>query len=315
MSWIQENKFTAGLLGVTLAGAIGLGALGYTKSSATAEIVGECEELQYQLDDYQNASIYPDAENLEIRREKVNEFRDAVADIQAKMLAYRPEKSEKLTPEQLSAKRVEIIDAIGKKFKANGVAVPENSQFGTERFVGQVPRPEAVALLNYQFGGIEAILNALADSRPKGLVNVYRHQLDVETGRKAANKKPGVYRAMPVEVTFRGNEESVREFLSKIANLESHFVAVRSVRLTNQRTRPPRVDDAEFKVVEEDDAADLSGFEGFEEDGEVTEEVVSVDVTPGERILKQVLGREQVYAHVRMDILLFRKGIDIPEIN
>ena len=177
---------------------------------------------------------------------------------------------------------------------------------------------------------MEWIFTELAKSGPSALLNVHRPKLPIETGdsmepqaSKRSKGKP--YYKLPVELTFRGKESTLREFLTTLAGSKDYFVAVRSMRVSNTNPNAPSESDAEFDeggadAVDEGEGAfdAFSGFDFPEDDGgdedalEEGEEGEEEEVVEGQRNLGQVLGAEELNVFLNLEIHLFRDDVELP---
>src|SRR3954452_7532368 len=64
MNWVKENKFMAGLLGVTVVGAGALGFLLMTAKTHADEATQNFESQAQELNRLQHLPAYPDQQNL-----------------------------------------------------------------------------------------------------------------------------------------------------------------------------------------------------------------------------------------------------------
>ena len=180
--------------------------------------------------------------------------------------------------------------------------------------------------------GIKAALMGLAEARPSALLKVLRVAVPEEDG---SNFQPGpndVARFFSCEVTFKGSEQSARDFLNALGATDSHYFIIRTLSFKNERETPPKVTDAKFEPTEAKEAvvASADPFDGvdFEESDAAQEpapeqsaapagdDLVKEDagsdpvvsdapVADSSRILAQVLGKEDLIVFVRFDIAMF----------
>ena len=159
---------------------------------------------------------------------------------------------------------------------------------------------------------------ALAAAGPSELKNLHRPPLDEEEGKEFKRADNQVARALPIEVTFRASEKSVRSFFSALSKLDKHYAVVRSIRVSNVKKDPPRTSDAKFEnpadaasqAAPADGAADL--LAQLTEAQPATE--ASNDSAPkaGVRILSQVLGMEELDVFVRIDLMQLLPPLKLP---
>lgn len=331
MSWIQENKFVAGLAGVTGAVSGVLLFLGYSQGSAYDDKVMQYEEHKGRLSQLEKSHPYPSEDNLSARREGLDDYEKGIAEVRSLVAGYRPENLEKLSPEQFKDEQVKMSAALHAAFKEAGTDVPKECLFGFENYAAGSVRSDATALLKYELDALQWMFANLAKAKPAAINNVRRTVLSVETGQAAApvtrqrggRKKSGkvagrAYQVMPVELSFTASEDTVRQFLIGMATSKEYYYSIRGVRFQNEKQTPPTFEDADFAaggeapVVEEDFGA--SSGPSFGEEGAAAEEDTQpvVEAAPkessGQRVLKQVLGSELVRVHVCFDIVLIAKN-------
>lgn len=349
MSWIQENKFVAGLAGVT--GIIGGAILffGNSQGGAYQEKMQQYEELKSRHAKLEKSKPYPNTANLEARKEGIAGYDEVIKGVRATLSGYQAGSLAKLTPQQFSDIQVKMENEMREVFK--GISLPEECNFGFEKYADVEPRAEATAQLNYQLEAMKWLLNQLALAKPDALVNIRRSELAIEKGpvvqprettrggrggRSARGNRSRqakvasvekLYELMPVELSFTGDEGAVRTFLKAMANSKEYYYAIRALRVRNQKQTPPTVNDANFPAGGGGAGAPAGGgiidpFGGLGVD-EVEIEggggggggAIPVPapapkpvVAAGERILKQVLGSEQLHVYIRFDILLLKGG-------
>lgn len=352
MNWIKENTFAAGLLLVAFAAIIGTYLFAGSRTKAFDESKAAFDASASRYTDLARIQPFPSAANLEARRKDVVAYRGQVEGLQKALLTYRPEKFEKIRPGEFTTRINEVGKALKASYTTAGIAYPEKWQLGFETYTSSPPRDGATDFLNYQLSAFDWLYQSLAKSGLSELLNVYRTKLPVEDGKpmgggqqggkgkqrsnNAGSAKP--YYVLPVELTFKGREASLRKFLEELANSKEYFFVVRNMRVQNQRAEaPPKKSDANFKA-EVAPAADDAGdpFAGFDfvipgEEGDDTGigddvpegeddaiEPSAPEVNPqdsGEQILGQVLGAEEVFVFLQLELLLFRDNVALPEVQ
>lgn len=340
MSWIQENKFVAGLIGVTAVVGGAVLYFGSSQGSAYNKKMEEYQKLKGQYAQLEKSKPYPNKKNLEDRETGINNYRRTIEEVRTAMSAYRPEKLEQLSPEQFNEVRVKAMANLRKAFGDAKATVPEECDFGFERYSSNPAKPAATPKLNYQLGATEWLLTKLAGAKPTALVNVVRKPLPVEVGTPAAapqphrkrggrgHRKPAAstekpYQLMPMELTFTASEGSVRAFLKDMVNSPDYFYAIRAVRVRNEKQTAPTEKDANFPASEpaggEPEPDPFGGFPAVEtpgagsgdagtpgaDDGAATPEPQPA-AKVSERILKQVLGDEKLNVHIVFDVVFLK---------
>lgn len=328
MSWIQENKFTAGLAGVTLVGSVALLYLAGAKGTAYEETTAQLQSVLKTEAELQSRNPFPNEQNLQDKLENISAFGVGARKLQAQFLEYRPEsltdfKSGTFS-ELLSAYRSTLMSAFG-----DGTELPQGTYFGFEEYASRLPKATATGELKYQLEASEWLFSQLAEVGPEALINVHRPLLAVETGEKTADapkvkrkskkskksKKMAiaqpVFTVMPIEITFRASEAQLSTFVQGIANSDKYCYDLRSVRVQNERQLPPNEKDAKFEE-KEDSGFDEGGGEfilgGDPAEAEVAESSADSDET---RLLMPVLGDEKLNVHMQLNLVIFKSAQEV----
>jgi len=253
MSWIQENKFVAGLIGVTavLGGAIFY--FGNSQGGAYDEKMEEYEGLKSQYLSLEKATPYPNEENLKAREQGVSQYHRTINAVRTGLAAYRPDALAPMSAEGFNDARVKMMNNLSAVFKEAGVDLPEETSFGFEKYASSSAKSAATPKLNYQLGATEWLLTKLAEVKPDSIANIHRVPLAVEDGKPVAEAEPArgrkgraarraaakakpveakPYDLMPMALTFTADESSVRAFLKEMVNSKEYYYAVRAVRIT-----------------------------------------------------------------------------------
>jgi len=312
MSWIQENKFTAGVLGAAVVVSGVLFYLGFSARSEATLIRESTNSAVAKTNALKRNQPFPSSENKELVITKVRNFTAEALEFQQSLVAYRPAEMPKLSESGFGTKVSEHRDLLSKYYKEKNVALREGGKevaFGLEDYAGgKLAKPEATRVLNYQRKALEWMFKKLADAGPDSLDNVHRTQIKEElnvssNSRKKTQKKQtkvdSVYRALPIEVTFTGTEKALKEFIKELSNAEEYFFITRSVRVHNLQDESPDIKDGEFK--EAPAALGEFGGEGF----------IEVE-SSGQPILKQVTGNEKIKVHLKLDLALFHEASEVP---
>jgi hypothetical protein len=342
MSWIQENKFTAGVAGVTLAGSVALIVMAMGKGDDYAAAKKSLKKALAEEKELQSIVPFPNEENLESLEQNVVDFEKSSNRLQRQFMAYKPKPAEveDFAPDQFSKKVSGYRNRLDKAFRSKGVELPEGSVYGFEAYSRRFPLQVATGELSYQMQALEWLLGSLASTEPEALLNVVRPSIAVEkkvAAKKAKKKKKGaelnvdekIYDSYPLELSFRGDEKQLTAFLEAMANSKKYYFAINTMRVQNERQTPPNASDAKFP---EPPAPSSSGFDafgefdsGFAEEGEaeemdvvveeVEEPVASASTLPEvasdadeERLLMPILGDEKVNVYINLDLIVLKQG-------
>lgn len=346
MSWIQENKFVAGLIGVTAVVGGVIIFYGSSQGSQYEDKLSEYDSLKATYRNLQKSIPYPSQGNLEVKRDNIAKYEEVINDVRNTFDGFQAGKMANISPEEFSNMRVKMEKELRAAFE-DGTELPEGTAFGFEKYKDSAARSEATGMLKYELDAVQSLLADLAKASPSRVSSILRTQLDVETGRAAAppeptsarNKRRGgrkaaaepvkkAYELMPMEVSFTASESGVRQFLKAMVNSKEYFYAIRALRIRNEKQVPPGVKDADFPsggagsapadgpAGEEDPFAGIV-LPGDPEGGGEGEGSVPVPAPPdndvnkpatkeGERIIKRVLGAEELHVFIRFDIVFIK---------
>lgn len=331
MEWIQNNRFLAGLIGVTV---LCLGALIYWGNAGASRYEDSLMNFGNAIADVQRieqTKPYPIEANRAAKKKAIEDFRADLEALQQRYDEFRPGALKNISPERFIDRLVEVnkatVGAAGKK----ALALPDEFFSGFKEYTGKQPLQQATGVLGYQLEAVNEVLMVLADSGATSLVNLHRPALEEEKGKRFEPSEQAVARALPLEFTFRGPEKSLRKFVTTLSASDKNYWIIRSLRVGNEKTEPPRVSDAkfeerrkapdagpaqpfgfEFDFQDDPEAADPEGEEPPAPEDEPVAPPAAADVGEGERILSLVLGNEELIVHLRVDLMMFLEPKPLP---
>jgi hypothetical protein len=340
MNWIKSNPFVSGLAGVTILLCGILYVLASKWATQYDEAKAGFDEAFQAVTKAESIPLYPEDDLRNGKAKALTEHREAIANLSKMFDAYRPKNSDNISPQAFTDRLLAANEEVTKAFGETGL--PENFFMGFEAYRNQLAKSEATGTLLHQMNGIKAALLGLAKSRPSALLKVYRVAIPEETGGTFQPSPNDIARYFSCEVTFKGSEQSVRDFLNSLGATDSHYFVIRTIKILNERETPPQVSDAKFEKSEAEEAAvapaNPFGDAFFEQPETVEEPAVEKPAAPGgeaapdaaapeapapvapaapavdsSRILAQVLGKEELVVFVRFDIALFLPSKELPK--
>ena len=333
MSWIKENKFAATLAGITVVGSAALLYLSIQQSGAEEDMKAKTKKLTKEEVSLKSSVPYPSKENLKSKKDAVIAYSDAAKSLQDELVLYRPEDMGQFQPAEFAPMLDGFRTELDGLFEDAGTKVPEKMFYGFRDYASKLPEKAATGKLKYKLDATKWLFSELAKANPKSLFNVYRAPLAVEgltkvveeeeerrprrRSRSRNSRKPApkaensvaVYEAQPIELSFSIKEKDLFAFMEKLANSKEYFYSVRAVRIMNEDQKSPSKSSAQF---EEEEVAggssqdfDLGGG-GLLDGGDAEPEAAPVVMmAKGERILKRILGAENVLVVLKLDLLVF----------
>lgn len=330
MSWINDNKFVAALIGVTAVVSGGILFFGFSQSGEYEEKLGVYEELKGDLLKVSKFKPYPDAEGLAVREKGIAEYEKTINSVSSAFQDYMPGEMKSLTPEEFSDARVSMEKKLKSTFAEAGIKVPPRCNFGFEKYAKVQADAKATSKLNFQLKAVESLLAGLVESKPDTLLNLKRSMLPIEEAsvgasnrgarpsRSARNsranrsnrarKDESSYQRLPMELAFTGSEASVCKFLRDMIASEDYFYNINLLRIKNEKQKAPSQSDIGFQ--DDSTVGDVSGgnFSEFFDDNEEGDgaEVALSNKKSGAEIAKQILGNELLHVHLVFDVILIK---------
>lgn len=247
MSWIQHNKFLTALGGGTLVAMALLFLLGSKESKRYHQAKLDFNDAAKEAQAIERGPLYPKRENLDGKTKALDEYRQALGTLQAAFEKYRPQAMQNVSPEAFTTELKSANQDVRKAFQTAKTKVPDAFFCGFENYKTSLAAGDATGILDYQLAGTKQLMLALAAAGATELKNVHRPPLAEELGQTFTPQPADVVRCLPLEITFKGREQSVREFLSSIVKPGEYYIAIRTLRITNTKKGPPRTADAKFE--------------------------------------------------------------------
>ncbi len=328
MSLIKDKRFAITLWGSTL---VVVGGLVWYAMSSSGKYDAALETYRSNASAVANAekeALYPTRQNLEQKSKALSDYREAVDGMQRRFAGFRPAELKK-TPPPTFIDHLKAADASIRKefaFGSGGTKLPPAFYFGFEAYIKGTPvKEDATGILGYQLDALNELFSKMAKTHPTEIRRVFRPKLPEEEEAKKWVAPAGcIARPLPVEITFKAREKSVREFLTSITATDKYYYVVRTMAISNERLTAPTQKDAQFDKAKSGGSGgvgDAMVFPGLGTDTSVfpgggadsatpaAKPVVSSDSS---RILKQVLGNEELVVFLRLDVLQFLPPMRLP---
>ncbi len=334
----QDNKFPIILGTVTVLVTGGLVYWGMKTGGEYEEAKSEYDSAAGRIDRLMRGDVQPTQDNLLGKKQAVDAYANSVEELQQAFDSRRRPKLDNIPPSAYTDELLAARKRVLAEFEKAGTEVPQAFFLGHGRFSDTLPQQKDTGVLKYQLGAFEDLLTRLAKAGPTMLNNLYWGGIpEIPEGAAVV--------AHPLEITFTGSEESLREFLSSLDDTQDYYFVVRSMRVKNERDSAPNATDARFErrietpapggnpadpfgpggfVFPEDDAgtdpapagegetpAPAEGGEEPAEELPAPEPEPAAPADSGE-ILKQVLGTEKIQVFLRIDVLQFLEPRELP---
>ena len=182
MDWIRENKVLATVMGIALAGAIGLAAVLFMSYSAYGQSMEQFQTTDSSLAAIKGRKLAPTQENLDKKTELVTAYTDAVNNLGTALLSLQPP-VKPISDTEFQVKLKERVANIRAAAAAANMELPADFAFGFGEYVGGLPRnAEAATALSDYLDGVESVIQTMVDAGVKKLSTIERTALAVEKG-------------------------------------------------------------------------------------------------------------------------------------
>jgi hypothetical protein len=313
MSWIQQNKAPAAIIGVSVVGAAGLGFMLFQSWSGFGEKLEEFNALNGSIASLNSAQLAPTPENLAKKQALVGEFTTEAGRLQAVLAALQSEvKVEPISDTGFQAKLKTRI-AETRKLAGKTMVLPAEFNLGFDRYNSELPPSNEVATeLSGYLDAVEEIVKVMVASGVAQLDMIERSELPSEKGASATTRRQGQPAAAAPELVERrqvramvtADQSALQMLLSKLASPSEmpHFTVVRLVRIENERQEGPlRAEIGLHTLAPEEGAAPVAApTEGGEEKKAI------VTAKPAGQDAVNVLGEEKLRAYLEIDLVSFK---------
>jgi hypothetical protein len=317
MSWIKEHSFGVGLGAATAVLAGGLLMFGLAGSRRYAENKARFDADAEEAKRMESLDLYPTAENRDGKSKALAEYRNSVEELQAAFDRFRPGEEKALSSDDFLDHLKKANEQIREDFGAANIALPDGFLCGFQEYATEKPVEISAGILDYQLAAIRSLMRMLSEARVSELTNLHRPGLPEERNQEFKPGKSDVARALPLELSFRANEDAVRRLITAIGKSPDHYFVIRSLRIRNERKTPPLTTDAKFverRPIRETPAT-ATAVDLIEEGGSPappTPAPAAPAPASDEPILIQVLGGEELEVFLRIDLMRFLPPKELP---
>lgn len=180
MDWIRENKVLATIMGISLAGVIGLAVVLFMSGSDVWRVMETFQRTDAGLAAIKGRALAPTQENLDKKGALVNEYTNAVNALGTALLSLQPQ-VKPISDTEFQVKLKERTAAIRAAAAAAGMELPADFAFGFGEYVAGLPRnTEAATAMSDYLDGVEAVINAMVKAGVKKLSTIERTALAIE---------------------------------------------------------------------------------------------------------------------------------------
>jgi hypothetical protein len=258
MSWIQQNKLPAAILGVSAVGAAGLGFMLFSSYSSYSASLEQFNSTNASLAALKSAPLAPTPENLTLKHGLVKEFTDSAGDLSRVLTTLQAETQPKPTTDTEFQARLKTKIAESRKYAADrNMGLPASYNLTFDRYTAELPKSNEMATdLSGYMDAVDSIVNAFANAGVRQVEMIERSELDSEKsevksptrgaakgpgGRPAPAAAPKLTETRQVRAILTLDQAALQMLMSNLASPQEmlHFTVVRQLRIENERQEGP----------------------------------------------------------------------------
>jgi hypothetical protein len=312
----QEKKFAIILAIITATCSTGLFMWGSKGDTRYEEAKASFDEATNEINRYNKFDVAPTQDNLDKKEQAVISYDKQSKKLIQALRTYGATPVANTDAQAFTDKLVKEVSETKAAFK--DVTLPEGFFLGFEKYANTPAQQSATGILSFQLDATSELVRAMAEAKPTAILNVFREPQPEESGKEYKAGQNDIFRALPMELSFRSSEKTLRSFLDAMQSSKQHFYVIRSMRITNVKQTPPVASEARFETADADEEKDAGGaFGAFElppGDGEAAAPAADAAPAPEpvkqvavEEILKEVLGSENINVFMRIDVLRYNQ--------
>ncbi|MES2594154.1 MAG: Amuc_1100 family pilus-like protein [Verrucomicrobiota bacterium] len=317
MSWIQENKVPAAILGLTGAGVVGLGVVLFNAWSAASTSQEEFDRVNTSLANLKSANLAPTPENLAQKQALVQDYEKAVGQLSLVLYKLQPDDKPTTNAEFQAKLKTKVADI---KKEGSG-RLPAEFNLGFDQYTSELPKNDQVAAeLSTYLDSVDTIVRLALKSGIRSLDVLDRSLLASEKGEStkpqpAASKskakgQPGrpaapapvsITERRQVRLTIRTDQSGLQALLSGLTSPSDmpFFTVARLVRIENEVQVGPMRTNLTAAPAEGEGAAPQPV------DPNAPAKPATLGVQAASPDSKVVLGRETLRAYIEIDLVKF----------
>lgn len=271
MNWIKQNTKLAAILGVMILGGLGLAVVLYLSWADFSAQRDEWVELDHKASALENSKFTPNAENVALLQQKLDDYRDKFSTLQSVLLSPKLQQPIKpISETEFQARLKERARAVVQKAGQQAGKItdlPKDFALGFDEYTGSLPpSPETAAELNVQLDVTEKFIDTLLDAGVRSVESLERTRLPSERGGAAsastapAPKPPvnknvkqapvlpqgePVYDRYPIKCIFTCDSGPLQAVLNSLSNPAQtpQFLLVRQLHVENEKKEAPTTEE------------------------------------------------------------------------
>lgn len=339
MNWAKENKSLAGIVGIMVVGALGLGAWLYLTWSGYAASMEQWSAADRQIATLRSSKLFPSEANVESREKAVTEYADKVNLLRNALLSEKVQQAVKpMSQTEFQAKLKDRANAM-KKLSSTVMSPPLADDFalGFDEYSNTVPRTaEVAAELNVHLDVMEKLVTTIIQAGVTSIDMLERTKLPNESAApapqaapvtkrpvvskgKSKSKKPlitaeaaaePVLDRYPIKIiltTDQGPFQNVMNTLCHPGKMP-HFLVVRQVRVENTRIDGPSKEEVASRRSKPPQASEPSAPEPSPAAAAGAPRSIAAP-KPAAPDAFAIMGQEPIKVYLEVDYIRFRSPV------
>lgn len=343
MNWIKENKSLAGILGVMIVGAIGLGVLLFMSYSTYTQSVESWNTTSANVTRLKSAKLYPDQANVTAKEDLVSAYAEKVNLLRSTLLDARVQQPVKpLSETEFQAKLKDRANTVKRLAESAQVLLPAEFALGFDEYTGSLPRtPEVAAELNVHLDVMEKLLTAMIQSGIKSVDMLERTKLSDEKAPAAApvapkptsktaasrNRAKGKNRTIitaeaaaepvldryPIKLMLTTDQGPFQNIMNTLSNPGKmpHFLVVRLLRVENEKVDGPLKSEIRISRDIPTTESDLTPPAAPDAAAAGGQAILAPKPAPKDAVT--IMGEEKLKLYLEIDYIRFRPAATVEE--
>jgi hypothetical protein len=346
MNWAQENKTLAGIVGVMVAGGLGLGVWLYMSWAGYSGSMEQWSQTQTRINSLNSKKTTPTADNVTARDKQLFDYAEKVNQLRGALLAVQ-QVPKPMSETEFQAKLKER--AAEMKRMAKSVAMkelPDDFALGFDKYASQPPRSaEIAANLNIHLDAMEKLVTTVIESGVTSIDMLERTKLDNEeaplppkakaapkvapkgrAGKKGA-KKPviteeaaaePVLDRYPIKLLITTDQAPLQTLINTLCHPGKmpYFLVVRLISIVNTRMDGPTKDE----ISQRKSSTAQAQSQNIDHPSKSTTEPpkpggpqLITPPRPAPQDAFDIMGREQLKVYLEIDYIRFRPAAKVED--
>lgn len=341
MNWAQENKTLAGIVGVMIAGAVGLGAWLFFSWSGYSASMEQWETTQARIATIKGKKLEPTEANVASREKFLNDYAEKVNSLRTALLAVQ-QVAKPMSETEFQAKLKERATEMKRLSKAAFMKpeLADDFALGFDKYAAQPPRSADIAAdLNIHLDVMEKLVTTCIEAGVTSIDMLERTKLPNEDApappkaapvkakatasskKKDKAKKPviteqaaaePVLDRYPIKLQITTDQGPLQALMNTLCHPGKmpHFLVVRLLRIENARLDGPTKEEMKSRISASSQATTEAAAPTPPKPGDPQTIAVPKPAAPD---AQDIMGNEMLKVYMEVDYIRFRPAAEVEE--